>query len=406
MKKPNMLEVYRELHKHMDRSGFRPLIQAASKLFNAPVVFTDNTYHLVSLYPASPIGDFVFDALLETGGLDDETISAFTSVYLHTPGNTYEPFFEKDGLVKDCPRIFAEVYDEDHILGHVAIFLKDVQFESWQLEVASILTDILRIKINLTQQKPSVQSDSLNYLLDPNLSQQAKMRIISQLSQLNEKKGILLVAPLNQTKAQHAFASVAMNYLTHAFPNAIPTVYQNNLVVLLVEDPLKGNLKSQAESVSIYLSQYYILSGAVDVAGDLLNLSDAFIKARLSGLFRYVLESRSKEHPSGLIYYGEIAPEPLFLYLSQLKEVGSLLHPVLEEIIYYDELNATEYFVTLRAYCRHLFSKNATSEELHLHRNTLNYRLSRIEELFKIDLQDYHEVLYLAISMEISKFTH
>lgn len=47
----------------MDKPGFLPLKQAAAKIFDAPVFFTDNKYPLVSLYPSKKIEDYDYDPL-------------------------------------------------------------------------------------------------------------------------------------------------------------------------------------------------------------------------------------------------------------------------------------------------------------------------------------------------------
>ena len=401
---PIMLEIYKEFHKQMDKPGFRPLIQAAAKIFDAPVVFTDNKYQLISLYPAKKIDDDVYDTLLETGGLPEETIAAFHSAYLNQPGKRYEPFFEKEGLVKDFPRIFAEVYDEINILGHVAIFLKNREFEPWHLEATSILTQVLRIKINLSNQLPSIHSDTLQYLLNRNTSKQAKMRAITELSKFKLENSILIVAPLDQTKSQHAFASVAINYFLHKYPNSIPTIYNDNLVVLLTTDGIHTDLHETSEKISDYLLQYHMVCGAVDHVSDLFALPDIYLQGRLTAQYRYKRELADKDLKTKLYYYQDIAPSPLFLHLSQQKEYQCFIHPVLEKISEYDQENETNYYETLSAYCRHLFQKNDTSEAIHIHRNTLNYRLSRIEELFELNLENYQTLLYLLLSFEMVSY--
>ncbi|MBF7097459.1 helix-turn-helix domain-containing protein [Alkalibacter sp. M17DMB] len=403
-KSPDMIEIYKEFHREMDKPGFRPLIRAAGKIFDAPVVFTDNEYQMVSMYPTKKIDDFVYDTLLETGGLPEETIAAFHKAYLSQPGKRYDPFFEKEGLVKDCPRIFAEVYDETKVLGHVAIFLKDREFEPWQLDATSILTQVLRIKINLSNRMPSVNSDTLQYLMNRNTTKHAKTRAIAQLSKFDLKDAALLVAPLDQTKSQHAFASVAINYFLHRFPCVIPTIYNDDLVVLISAEGANVELGATAEKISDYLYQYHIISGAVDPVEDLYSLPDYYLQGRLTALYRYRNEMEGSN--TKLYYYHDIAPIPLFLHLSQQKEYHCFIHPVLGKIQEYDKENDTDYYKTLSSYCRHLFQKNDTSEAMHIHRNTLNYRLSRLEELFGLDLQDYHVLLHLVLSLEISAYSN
>jgi len=404
MEKSKLYDIYKTLHKDMDQPGYRPLIRSASAIFNAPVVFTDDQYQLIAIYPEEKIGDFVYDTLLEQGYLSDETIADFHNAYLRDPGKRYEPFYEKSGLVEDCPRIFAEVYDDTNILGHAAIFLKDKPLESWQLEAASILTDILRIKINLSRQIPTSHADTLHYLLSRKTTSQAKTRAIAQIAPTKPEDALLLVAPLDQTKSQHAFAALAMNYCLHQFPNAIPTVFDDDLVVLFIAKEHAGTLKDQAMSFSNYLKQHHILSGAVHPVEDLYALANDYFLGRLTALYRYREEIRHNNLNTDLFYYHDITPYPLLLYLSQQEDIRCFNHPAIEKIQAYDQKNSTDYYQTLACYCRHFFQKNETAQSLHIHRNTLNYRIDRIQELFHLNLQDNRTLLHLIISLEMMTY--
>ncbi|WP_303323120.1 PucR family transcriptional regulator, partial [Cloacibacillus evryensis] len=57
---------------------------------------------------------------------------------------------------------------------------------------------------------------------------------------------------------------------------------------------------------------------------------------------------------------------------------------------------------TFKVYCESFFSKQQAAEKLHLHRNTLSYRLQKIEERLGISMQDFKQVMayYLALYMK------
>lgn len=402
----DLLEIYEIFHMNMDKPGYHSLIRSASEVFDAPIVFTDNQYRLISLYPAKKIGDFVYDTLLATGCLPDETISAYHNAYLKQPGTRYQPFFEKDGLVEKHPRIFAEVYNEATIIGHIAIFIKEKNFEPWHLDAASILTSTLRIKINLTNQLPLVHSFSLQNLLSRESSRQEKERAVTQLPSFHRDSAILLVAPLDQMKSQHAFASVAVNYCLNKFPCSIPIIYNDDLVILLTDKNKQADLTAPAEEISDYLMQHKILCGAVKPVTDIFSLPDYYLQARLTAQFRYREEIKNNNSQAPLYYYHDIAPAPMFLYLCQNENCGSFILPILETIKTHDLDNSTEFYITLECFCKNLFQKNESSESLHIHRNTLNYRLNRLEELFDLDLNDYRTLLSLLISFELIKYQY
>lgn len=77
----------------------------------------------------------------------------------------------------------------------------------------------------------------------------------------------------------------------------------------------------------------------------------------------------------------------------------SLRHPAVGMLKIYDEENDTELLNTLRIYLRNFCNQSDAAKELHVHLNTLKYRLKKIAELTGVDLRDYDDVMYLQISL-------
>ncbi len=66
------------------------------------------------------------------------------------------------------------------------------------------------------------------------------------------------------------------------------------------------------------------------------------------------------------------------------------------EIYQYDTAQHTDYITTLLAYLKANRSVKSTAAYLHVHRNTVNYRIARIRELFGLDLDSFstaHQIL-------------
>ena len=73
----------------------------------------------------------------------------------------------------------------------------------------------------------------------------------------------------------------------------------------------------------------------------------------------------------------------------------------------YDRKNGTDYTKTLQSYITHNKNTAKISKELFVHRNTVNYRLKKIEELFALDLNDLHTITNFQIAFHIlSLFEH
>jgi sugar diacid utilization regulator len=79
-------------------------------------------------------------------------------------------------------------------------------------------------------------------------------------------------------------------------------------------------------------------------------------------------------------------------------------HPALFNLFEYDKVNATDFTQCLHTYLLHNRDITETSNICHLHRNTIKYRISRIEEIIKIDLGDCDIAFHLLLSFKILEY--
>lgn len=394
-------DLYKLFLSYIEKPGFTPIIRGASAICRAPVIFTDVNYQLIAQYPNHPIGDIVFDTYLEEHELPIEIIADYQKAYLNESGKHYAPFYQEEGIVGKWPRVFAEVFSENKTLGHIALFVKKEDFTPWHLEAAQILCDVLKTKMLLTTEPGLDQSKFLKILLSDSASLLTKEKSINALNEQLKNPGMLLVFPIAANKAERAFANMATDYCKRHFPKSIPVIHESNFVVLL---PNKPNapftvLKEYAGQISSFFGQYPIKGGAVYPINNYFNLNRSYHQALLTALLNRELDS------TGLLFSDDAMLEPLYQYVARMPECSAFIHPLLGTVKKYDMHNNTDYYATLQAYCEHLFKKNDTAEALHIHRNTLLYRLQKVNELFDIDITDKNVLEHLFISFKFLKYT-
>ena len=93
---------------------------------------------------------------------------------------------------------------------------------------------------------------------------------------------------------------------------------------------------------------------------------------------------------------------PFFMrVLANEQAAHDLLHPALARVSAYDAETGSDMLETLRTYTDSGCNQVECARALHVHLNTLKYRLKRIVDLTGIDLKDQDELLYLRISMKL-----
>lgn len=89
--------------------------------------------------------------------------------------------------------------------------------------------------------------------------------------------------------------------------------------------------------------------------------------------------------------------------LEEAQGASDYCRGVLATLVAYDEAHTTDLVHTLRTYFRCNGNVIRTSERLFLHRNSVLYRLQRIEELLEVDLKDPQDRLVLHLAVELTE---
>ena len=91
---------------------------------------------------------------------------------------------------------------------------------------------------------------------------------------------------------------------------------------------------------------------------------------------------------------------PYLLQSLRKKEMAlKLLHPALLFLEDYDRENQTDFLETLKVFLTTRCSQKETADRLHIHLNTLKYRLHRISDLCRTDFKDPEELFYMELSI-------
>lgn len=100
----------------------------------------------------------------------------------------------------------------------------------------------------------------------------------------------------------------------------------------------------------------------------------------------------------GELYHCRDYALPYICHMLQTHVHSSMVHPALQILRENDERSHNHLYTTLYCYLRNKCSLVLTAEELHLHRNSLLYRMQKIEALVHIDLEDPDTREYLLLS--------
>ena len=102
-----------------------------------------------------------------------------------------------------------------------------------------------------------------------------------------------------------------------------------------------------------------------------------------------------------LYYYNDCILEHMLLVFSERADMMSLVHPAVHILMENDEKKKGNLWETLTIYLKNNQDIIQTSKQMHIHYNTLKYRLKRITEQTGLDLLDSQTVFRLQLSDQV-----
>ena len=88
----------------------------------------------------------------------------------------------------------------------------------------------------------------------------------------------------------------------------------------------------------------------------------------------------------------------------QDSQIRFFVNPGLMHLRDYDKEHATELVKTLKEYLNRPNQPSLISQTLHIHRNTLLYRMEKIKEITSCSLENGNDLISLALSYRIMEY--
>lgn len=372
-------------HALLDRVKIPEFLQLVSDLLGNPVLLQDTTTRLLAhsfIRTDSREGDEILDNLLSLGFVNASLFSKYDYAnVLKTIENQSHAFFLESE--KKSRRLIAPIRVRQRYFGWVLSIECRQPFQEGDLEIMDFLAGILSLL--LEQEHPlalTSQCESLLLeLLSPHsYTEESFKKRASGFSW--ELKGhyrvIVLSTPQGPSDNPIRTILAYKNHLSLEFPSMKAFLYQERLI-LFFDTP---KIQLILEKLVPFLARY--------------NLRGA-----LSFPFHQILAfpDRCRQALSALSMGLKLGrPETLFSYedylvydvAGRLKEAGNPLVfciPQLLDAIRYDKKYHLDYTESIRTFV-HSRSLSDAAAELHIHRNTMVYRVEKFQELTGLDLKD------------------
>lgn len=318
------------------------------------------------------------------------------------------PAISEVGLGK---RVAISVWKNDEILGfiwgQVTWDITDEELDFFRKAGKVVKNQMLSLKIRKKAGEEG-HKDFFWQLLTGHLKDRGKIDSLSEKYHLtmNGSTGIVVFEfpeEIQQSLERH------VNYYIQAssYIKLITSTTDENQLILLVrpfqdEGParqIKDFVRDFVEEISSRLGVPELKGAAGTLYRSPVSIRDSYKEA----LYVLSIKDRFKYEASGIYTYQELG---IFQFIDELYEKrvrDGYQNYHLEKLMEYDRKHHSQLLETIDMYLRYDCNVNEASKALHVHANTLNYRLKRIGEITEMDLKDPNQKMTLYLDLKIEQ---
>lgn len=193
---------------------------------------------------------------------------------------------------------------------------------------------------------------------------------------------------------------VILEHVKQIFLGSIYVIYEDT-IVFLISRAMNQNLSEfEISQLSEYLKANELKAG---ISNFFQNLEDTprFYQQAVHSVH---LGLKLKD-PEPIYYYSDYyLYHMLEVFEKEDSQIRFLIHPGLMKLYLYDQEKKTDFMVTLREYLTQPGQPAAIAEKLHIHKNTLLYRMGKIKEITDCAFIEGEDFMTFNLSVRIMRY--
>ncbi len=390
-------DCYKKIFESLRTRSMASLAQSASEILGMPVVVTDAAFIVRAKYPTASLDDEQWDANVMNRQIEPRFVKTFTDDgHFARHDEAQRAFLTDWGHYAKAPRLTQVIKANGNCIGYFAALATGVEVEEWHYEACGIISEafamMMEADAGAQMVRAGMSSPVLYALLDGSMDASNLSELLPHgFAEENPAPYILLCAkPRNPHNTP--LEAYLGNALARYFEHSVRTVYDGCLCLLACDVLPDARGSVRAHMLIDELNRQELECGVSRAFDDLGEMRLRCWEATSALTMGSLLNPGDSLH-----HYEDYIADIALKALAENVPSNALEHPVLAEIKNHDAKNHTEYFKTLRVYFLSKFDKKRTCEKLHIHRNTLQYRLDRIEEFEELNIDDPYLPLYFAV---------
>ena len=383
-------DAYKKLFYALEKGGFSTIAEVASGLIKMPIIIVNAELKKLAQYPNKAIGDPIWDRYFDDHEMTPQmTWQLLEDSIIKDSESCETPIWLDRSLVEDIPRLVGNIKIDGIIEGYVGVLFPGRVYSNIHVR----LTQLICRTVAIEMQKDFHHKSSRNALIIAFISDlfQGKIKTHREFTRWTESLRITLVPRFCVVVTAGDREKTTLHYVKNIVDETEPTMHavviEQKLYVLVtkLKDKItpKDFLDSRVKEIEYLLNMYKLESGVSSIFDDLSSI----------GTYKYQAEQalnvgRISRPEDNIFIYNDMVLENIMSSVRNQIDSQNYIHPAIDALRNYDNKHGTEYLRTLRIYITSMCKHHVTIEALHIHRNTLLYRLRKIEEITETSLEN------------------
>jgi len=364
------------------------LTVSTGELLGCPLLVLDDTFHVAAHYLPLGFSDALFETAVRRGEISYEAGAIISENAMLTAGwADYVQLADSPYRRRFAPLVSAGVRLGCLICVDTDGHLEKIPPQTWEL-VEHILSKQMFVEASHQDKLFETAEDILMHLLDGGFSSAAHFQLQASGTYLADfhPRAFALI-DLETYHSAYMGKRHLKEELEAQIPDSHPFLYKGDVFLFLHREGDGDIFSELAEEFQLKI----LISAPID---DLFTLPQLYRTAREA----LELMKDARFHGESVCSAQQLRTP---LLLKNLEGRGDLVSPELRRLAVHDREKGTQYCETLYHYLTCCHSLIKTSNALYTHRNTVLYRIRRLQEDFAIPLEEpsQHADLLLGVSL-------
>ncbi len=308
------------------------------------------------------------------------------------------PILDEDERIK-YSRLWVNILDQNRVIGQVVLIESNKQLCDRDILFLQAVTDVIAIAMKRNVQymiSETTSSDRLftdilkGDLIDTESINERQKFIGTDVTR--PKQVIVLTLPTSR------MTEMALNYIKGFFNNTFRSLacflYQQHIVVIINNAKLR---KSQLDALNQFLTDTRMICGISRTFSSLTDLTRYYNQAMAA--------KNAIKNPSEKVkLYDESRLHHMLDICDKNSNLRDLCHPGIFKLMAFDSDNGTDHVQLLQAHIMMLKKQGELAAYKHLHRNTLYYRLRKIEGIMGASLDNPEDFFSIYLSYKALEY--